>query len=59
MNLPENFSEEHVMQLLSTYGDLKSFHLALDKMNSESKGFAFCEYKTDRATVECLARLPG
>ncbi|KAL4460979.1 hypothetical protein ABPG74_016451 [Tetrahymena malaccensis] len=59
MNLPENFSEEHVMQLLLTYGDLKSFHLAVDKITSESKGFAFCEFITDRSTVECLNKLSG
>lgn len=59
VNIPETFSEENVIQLLHTYGSLKSFHLVVDKMNCDSKGYAFCEYQTDRATFECLNRLTG
>lgn len=33
---------------------LKSFHLAVDKITSESKGIAFCEFLTDRSTFECI-----
>ncbi|EGR29650.1 splicing factor u2af large subunit, putative, partial [Ichthyophthirius multifiliis] len=59
MNIPETISEEHVMQILQNYGELRSFHLAVDIYTGESKGFAFCEYLTDKATMDCLNQLSG
>ncbi|PVV04731.1 hypothetical protein BB560_000760 [Smittium megazygosporum] len=43
-NLPTYLNDDQVIELLRTFGELKSFILVKDAMTRESKGFAFCEY---------------
>jgi len=51
--LPSYLDEEQVKQLVSAFGQLKSFNLVKDSQTGVSKGFAFFEYLdpsvTDRA----------
>jgi len=51
--LPSYLTEEQVKELVSTFGNLKSFNLVKDTVTGNSKGFAFFEYAdpdvTDRA----------
>ncbi|KAF3189544.1 hypothetical protein TWF106_010981 [Orbilia oligospora] len=43
-NIPTHLADQQVMELLQTFGPLKSFFLVKDKEMDESKGVAFCEY---------------
>lgn len=42
--LPSELSEEVVMDLLQSLGELRAFHLVRELGNGQSKGFAFAEY---------------
>ena len=43
--LPTYLNEEQVIELLKSFGDLRSFNLVREAgVNGMSKGFAFCEY---------------
>lgn len=43
--LPTYLNEEQVVELLTSFGELRSFNLVREAgMNGVSKGFAFCEY---------------
>ncbi|KAK6358554.1 hypothetical protein TWF730_007882 [Orbilia blumenaviensis] len=43
-NIPTHLADQQVMELLQTFGPLKSFFLVKDREMDESKGVAFCEY---------------
>ncbi|KAK6519509.1 hypothetical protein TWF281_003336 [Arthrobotrys megalospora] len=43
-NIPTHLADQQVMELLQTFGPLKSFYLVKDREMDESKGVAFCEY---------------
>jgi len=43
-NLPSYLNEEQVLELLVSFGKLKSFVLVKDRSTEESRGIAFCEY---------------
>jgi splicing factor U2AF subunit len=51
--LPSYLTEEQVKELVSAFGQLRSFNLVKDTLSGNSKGFAFFEYTdadvTDRA----------
>lgn len=57
--LPYHLSEEHVKELLSAFGSLKSFHLVKEAGSSNSKGYGFCEYNDVSATQTAVAGLNG
>lgn len=57
--LPYHLSEDHVKELLSAFGSLKSFHLVKDAGSATSKGYGFCEYNDMRATHEAVVGLNG
>jgi splicing factor U2AF subunit len=44
-NLPQGLLEEQVLELLTAFGELKSFKLIKDRVHDESIGVAFCEFK--------------
>ena len=51
--LPAFISDEQVIELLQTFGELKSFNLVKDA-NGLSRGFAFCEYlKPELTDLAC------
>lgn len=52
--LPSYLTDEQVIELLKSFGELKSFNLVKDGAGTTSKGFAFCEYvDPDVTDVAC------
>ena len=56
--LPAFISDEQVIELLQTFGELKSFNLVKDA-NGLSRGFAFCEYLKPEITDLACEGLHG
>ncbi|KAI5786461.1 hypothetical protein DFH27DRAFT_615241 [Peziza echinospora] len=50
-NIPRYLSDEQVIELLKSFGELKAFILVKDNEQDESQGIAFCEY-IDPSTTE-------
>lgn len=50
-NIPPYLTEEQVMELLTSFGELKAFVLVKDAGTEESRGISFCEY-VDPSTTE-------
>ncbi|KAJ6251851.1 splicing factor u2af 65 kda subunit [Anaeramoeba flamelloides] len=57
--LPAQIAEKQLVQLLTQYGELKSFLLIKDPMTGESKGYAFCEYVDPKVTDKVCNVLNG
>lgn len=58
--LPPYLSAEQVRELVSTFGQLKSFHLVMETVNpAMSKGYAFLEYLDDHVTDRACEGLNG
>ncbi|KAG7093653.1 hypothetical protein E1B28_007315 [Marasmius oreades] len=57
--LPTYLTEENVMELLKSFGDLKAFNLVRENGNGPSKGFAFFEYVNDEVTEVAIQSLNG
>ncbi|KAK0730825.1 hypothetical protein B0H67DRAFT_51806 [Lasiosphaeris hirsuta] len=58
-NLPPYLSEDQVMELLVSFGKLKSFVLAKDSSTEESRGIAFLEYVDPSVTAVAIQGLHG
>jgi len=58
-NLPAALGDTEVKQFLSSYGELKSFHLVKDTGTGMSKGYAFFEYADTKVTDEACKGLNG
>ncbi|SMQ50212.1 unnamed protein product [Zymoseptoria tritici ST99CH_3D7] len=59
-NIPVYLQEEQVVELLTSFGQLKNFVLVKDKSTEESRGIAFVEYKDpDSTTKIALEALNG
>ncbi|ORY81964.1 hypothetical protein BCR37DRAFT_347674 [Protomyces lactucae-debilis] len=57
--LPTALAEEHCIELLKSFGELKSFLLVKDSDSGESKGFAFCDFSDPSATEIACEGLNG
>ncbi|XP_047143358.1 splicing factor U2AF 65 kDa subunit isoform X2 [Hydra vulgaris] len=57
--LPNYLNEDQVKELLSTFGDLRSFNLVKDSATGLSKGYAFCEYVDIGITDVAIAGMNG
>lgn len=59
--LPTYLNDEQVMELLKSFGELKSFNLVKEGagQTGPSKGFAFCEYVEDNVTDMAIQGLNG
>ncbi|KAJ9094185.1 hypothetical protein QFC19_008036 [Naganishia cerealis] len=59
--LPTYLGDEQVMELLKSFGELKSFNLVKEGagQTGASKGFAFCEYVDTAVTDMAIAGLNG
>ncbi|KAJ3992759.1 hypothetical protein F5050DRAFT_1786711 [Lentinula boryana] len=57
--LPTYLSEENVMELLKSFGELKAFNLVRENGNGASKGFAFFEYVDVSVTDTAIQALNG
>ncbi|KAI1382261.1 hypothetical protein F4677DRAFT_401419 [Hypoxylon crocopeplum] len=58
-NLPPYLSEDQVMELLTSFGQLKAFVLVKDTGTEESRGVAFCEFVEPAATDIAIQGLNG
>lgn len=57
--IPNYLNEDQVKELLSSFGQLRSFNLVMDTGTGLSKGFAFCEYLDPNVTDQACAGLNG
>lgn len=57
--LPYNLGESEVHDLLSSFGELRHFHLVRDKETQTSRGYGFCEYAETNSTEEAINKLNG
>ncbi|GJE91015.1 splicing factor U2AF subunit [Phanerochaete sordida] len=55
--LPTYLNEEQVMELLTSFGELKAFNLVRENGNGPSKGFAFFEYVDPAVTDVAIQSL--
>ncbi|KAI0009796.1 hypothetical protein F4779DRAFT_354882 [Xylariaceae sp. FL0662B] len=58
-NLPPYLTEEQVMELLASFGELKALVLVKDNGTEESRGIAFCEFVDPSATEIAIQGLNG
>ncbi|KAI3395905.1 hypothetical protein diail_690 [Diaporthe ilicicola] len=56
-NVPPYLTTEQVLELLSSFGELKAFVLVQDRSTEESRGIAFCEYLDPAATEVAIKAL--
>lgn len=57
--LPTNLSSEQVMELLKSFGELRTFNLVKEGNGSVSKGFAFVEFLDPAVTDMAIQGLNG
>ncbi|GAA5926495.1 uncharacterized protein JCM15063_000291 [Sporobolomyces koalae] len=57
--LPSYLNDEQVMELLSSFGELRAFNLVKEGGSGASKGFAFCEYVDPNVTEVACQGLNG
>lgn len=58
-NLDRSTTEEELKILFSEYGTVQSCNLVLDKITSESKGFAFVEMPKSGEAIAAMKTLNG
>lgn len=56
-NIPPYLNSEQVLELLNSFGEVKSFTLVQDRGTEESRGIAFCEYLDPAATEVAIKGL--
>ncbi|KAI7778602.1 hypothetical protein LA080_001932 [Diaporthe eres] len=56
-NIPPYLTTEQVLELLSSFGELKAFVLVQDRSTEESRGISFCEYLDPAATEVAIKAL--
>eukprot|EP01040_Poterioochromonas_malhamensis_P001133 gene1133-1202_t len=57
--LPYNLNDEQIMELLTAFGPLKSFHQVREGNTALSKGYAFCEYYSKEISDTAIEGLNG
>ncbi|MCI0381762.1 MAG: RNA-binding protein [Chlamydiae bacterium] len=58
-SLPYKVTESQLHDLFSSIGEVASLRIITDKMNGQSKGFAFVEMATAEGAEKALAELNG
>ncbi|KIM21985.1 hypothetical protein M408DRAFT_333111 [Serendipita vermifera MAFF 305830] len=58
-NLPVHLSEDQIVELLKSFGELKAFNLVREHTTGQSKGFAFVEYNDPAVTDIATEGLNG
>jgi len=58
-NIPPYLTEEQIVELLKSFGDLRAFTLVKDNGTGESRGIAFCEYQDPSSTNIAIEGLNG
>lgn len=57
--VPPYLTEEQIIELLMSFGQLRAFHLVKDTATGLSRGFGFCEYISTEITDQAIAGLNG
>ncbi|KAF2088245.1 hypothetical protein K490DRAFT_40096 [Saccharata proteae CBS 121410] len=57
--IPLYLNEEQIMELLSTFGELKAFVMVKDTSSEQSRGVSFCEYVDPLITDAAVQGLNG
>src|SRR6476661_9665779 len=58
-NLGFNVQDEDLKGFFSTYGEVTSAKVIMDKMTNQSRGFGFVEMSDDEASRKAIAELDG
>jgi RNA recognition motif-containing protein len=58
-NLSFNIQDEDLKQLFTTYGEVSSAKVIMDKMTNQSRGFGFVEMSDDQAASTAIGELNG
>lgn len=58
-NLSYSTTEQQLMQLFSTYGDVTDASVVMDRDTGRSKGFAFLQMEDDAAARTAITELNG
>jgi len=58
-NLGFNVQDEDLKGFFTTYGEVTSAKVIMDKMTNQSRGFGFVEMPDDEASKKAIAELDG
>ena len=58
-NLPYSATEQQLMQLFATYGDVSDASIVMDRDTGRSKGFGFLQMEDDDAARTAITELNG
>jgi RNA recognition motif-containing protein len=58
-NLSFNVQDEDLREFFTSYGDVTSAKVIMDKMTNRSRGFGFVEMSDDAAAAKAIAELDG
>ncbi|MDO6432831.1 RNA-binding protein [Flavitalea sp. BT771] len=58
-NLSFNIQDEELKQLFTSFGDVSSAKVIMDKVTNRSRGFGFIEMSDDAAAQKAIAELDG
>lgn len=59
-HLTRNVTKEHIVEIFSTYGNIKIVEFPLDKMHpSHGKGFAYVEFETADEAENAMKHMDG
>lgn len=58
-NLSFNVQDEELRGLFTSYGEVSSAKVIMDKVSSRSRGFGFVEMSDDEASKKAIAELDG
>lgn len=57
--IPYHLTDDHVRELLSAFGEIKSFHVVRDAGSPTHKGYGFCEYTESKTAENAIKGLNG
>ena len=58
-NLSFNVQDEDLREFFTSYGEVSSAKVIMDKMTNRSRGFGFVEMSDDAAAAKAIAELDG
>ncbi len=58
-NLSFSVTDDELQQAFSTFGNVLSARVVMDKMSGRSKGFGFVEIEQDSAADDAVAKMDG
>lgn len=58
-NLPYSYNDDTLRSLFTTYGNVLSASIIMDRQSGRSKGFGFVEIEDDNAAQQAISELNG